>query len=139
MKTIKIMLVLAFLLPLVSLAQNNQTGTKTASTDQIEVYYFHLTSRCITCKTVEAEAKQNIENLYPEMVKQGKMSFQSINLEDASSKVLAEKLQISGQTLLLVKGFTQINLTNEGFMYARTNPEKFKTILKKKVDTLLKM
>lgn len=139
MRTIKIMLVLAFLLPLVGQAQNNQKVTKTASTDQIEVYYFHLTSRCITCKTVEAEAKQDIENLYPEMVKQGEMSFQSINLEDASSKVLAEKLQISGQTLLLVKGSTQINITNEGFMYARTNPEKFKTIIKKKVDTLLKM
>ena len=139
MRTIKIMLILAVLLPLVCTAQNNQKVTKTVSTNQIEVYYFHLTSRCVTCKAVEAEAKQDIENLYPEMVKQGQMNFQSINLDDASSKVLAEKLQISGQTLLLVKGSKQINITNEGFMYARTNPEKFKTILKKKVDTLLKM
>ena len=139
MRTIKIMLVLAFLLPIICPAQNNLKVTKTTSTDQIDVYYFHLTSRCVTCKAVEAEAKQNVKNLYPEMIKQGKMSFQSINLDDASSKVLAEKLQISGQTLLLVKGSTKINITNEGFMYARTNPEKFKTIMKKKVDTLLKM
>ncbi len=139
MRTIKIMLILAVLLPLVCTAQNNQKVTKPVSTNQIEVYYFHLTSRCVTCKAVEAEAKQDIENLYPEMVKQGQMSFQSINLDNASSKVLAEKLQISGQTLLLVKGSKQINITNEGFMYARTNPEKFKTIVKKKVDMLLKM
>ena len=116
---------------------NAQTVKKTAQSSasgKVEAYYFHLTARCITCKAVEAEAKKNLEALYG-----GKVSFQSINLEDAASKAIAEKLQISGQTLLIVKGDTKIILTNEGFMYARNNPEKFKSIIKEKVDGLLKL
>lgn len=113
-------------------AQTNKKDTKTDATAKVEAYYFHFSARCVTCKTVEAEAKADIESLYG-----GKVSFQSVNLDDASSKALAEKLQVAGQTLLIVKGDTKINITNEGFMYARTNPEKFKSIIKEKVDKLL--
>ena len=75
-----------------------------------------------------------MESLYD-----GKVSFQAINLEDDANKAIVEKLKISGQTLLLVKGDTKINLTNEGFMYAVNNPVKFKSIIKEKVDGLLKL
>jgi len=100
---------------------------------KIEVYYFHLTSRCPTCLAVESEAKSDIKTLYGD-----KVSFRSINLDDASSKTIAEKLKVPGQALLIVKGTQQINLTNDGFLYARKNPEKFKSIIKEKVDELLK-
>jgi hypothetical protein len=113
-------------------AQTNKKDVKTVASTKVEVYYFHFTSRCVTCKTVEAEAKADIESLYG-----GKVTFQAINLDDESSKAIAEKLQIAGQTLLIVKGDTKINLTNEGFMYARNNPEKLKSIIKEKVDPLL--
>ena len=67
------------------------------------------------------------------------MTFRAVNIEDDTNKTIVEKLKISGQTLLLVKGDTKINLTNEGFMYARNNPDKFKAIIKAKVDGLLKL
>jgi hypothetical protein len=114
-------------------AQTPKKEAKTTSTANVEAYYFHFSARCVTCKTVEAEAKKDIESLY-----NGKVTFKSVNLDEASSKALADKMQISGQTLLLVKGDTKINITNEGFMYARSNPEKFKTVIKEKVDGLLK-
>jgi len=60
-------------------------------------------------------------------------------MDNATGKAIAEKLQITGQTLLLVKGTQKINITNEGFLYARTNPEKFRSIIKEKVDGLLKL
>ena len=105
---------------------------------KIEAYYFHFTSRCVTCKAVEAQAKEDLEKLYPEQVKKGTITFQAINLDDASSTAIAEKLKVSGQSLLLVKGSKQINITNEGFMYARNNPDKFKAVIKAKVDELIK-
>lgn len=113
-------------------AQSNEKVDKTNTSGKVEAYYFHFTARCVTCKAVESEAKADIESLYG-----GKVTFQSINLDDESSKTIAEKLQIAGQTLLIVKGDTKINITNEGFMYARSNPEKFKTIIKEKVDPLV--
>jgi hypothetical protein len=133
MKSFKLLMVLAFFISANACnAQSTKTETKAVSTDKIEAYYFHFSTRCITCKAVESEAKADIESLYG-----GKISFQAVNLDDASSKTLSEKLQISGQTLLIVKGNTKINLTNEGFMYARTNPEKFKSVIKEKIDGLI--
>ncbi len=105
-----------------------------AQTNKIQAYYFHNTARCVTCKAVEAEAKADLQNLYGNQI-----TFQSLNLEDDATKAIAKKLQVSGQTLLVVKGDQKINLTNEGFMYARTDPAKFKSIIKEKVDKLLNL
>jgi len=140
MKTIRLFLGIALLIPFLSC--NAQPAKKEAKitdnpSDKIEAYYFHFTARCMTCRTIEARAKENLETLYPNQIKQGLITFQSVNLEEASSKPLAEKLGVSGQTLLLVKGDQKINLTNDGFMYAVAKPEKFKEIINEKVDGLL--
>jgi len=113
-------------------AQNLKNESSSIVPNQIEVYYFHFNARCETCRAVEAEARADIESLYS-----GKVSFRAVNLDDASGKTISDKLKISGQTLLIVKGAKQINLTNEGFLYARTNPYKLKSIIKQKVDSLL--
>ncbi len=129
MKKLRFFLVLVLFVPLVAFTQN--------VSKKVEVYYFHNTSRCITCKTVEAEAKLDVETLYPDFVKTGDLSFTSLNLEEEKGKLIAGKLGVSGQTLLLVKGESKIDITNEGFLYARTNPVKFKKIIKEKMDQLL--
>ena len=113
---------------------NAQTAKKetAVSGNQVEAYYFHNTLRCTTCKTVESEAKADLVSLYGDQV-----TFKALNLEDEATKPIAEKLKVSGQTLLIVKGDQKINLTNEGFLYAVTNPAKLKSIIKAKVDPLL--
>jgi hypothetical protein len=51
-------------------AQTNQKPVSAISvTEDVEVYYFHMTMRCITCKTIEAEARKNVEMLYADQVK----------------------------------------------------------------------
>lgn len=100
---------------------------------KVQAYYFHNATRCVTCRTVEAEAKANLMELYGD-----KVSFQALNLEEKATRELAKKLKVSGQALLVVSGNKQVNLTNEGFLYAVTNPEKFKSVIKEKVDPLLK-
>ena len=125
MKTLKTFLILMLLAPVFAFAQNNNA--------KIEAYYFHNATRCTTCKTVEAEAKADLKELYGD-----KVTFKALNLEEKSTDAVALKLKVSGQTLLVVKGEKQINLTNEGFLYAVTNPEKFKKIIKEKVDPLMK-
>jgi hypothetical protein len=115
----------------ISIAQTTQKEASIKTASKIEAYYFHFNARCVTCMAVEAEAKADIESLYP-----GRATFKAVNLDDASSKTIADRLKVSGQTLLFVKGDKQINLTNEGFLYARTNPAKLKSIIKQKVDGL---
>ncbi len=113
-------------------AQSDKKQPAASASEEVNAYYFHFTNRCVTCRTVEEEAKASIASLYGD-----KVSFQSLNLDDEFSRSIAEKLHISGQTLLVVKGDTRIDLTNDGFLYARSNPEKFKAIIKEKVDPLL--
>ena len=116
--------------------QINRQKASDNNSDKIEAYYFHFTARCTTCKTIEADAKKNLEILYPSQIKAGLISFQSVNLDDAANKPLAEKLGVSGQTLLLVKGNKKINITNEGFLYAVAKPEKFKEVINEKIESL---
>jgi hypothetical protein len=118
-------------------SEKKQTVSATSGND-VEVYYFHRTIRCVTCKTVEAEARKNIEMLYADQVKTGKISFTALNLEEATGKTVGEKLGVNSQTLLIVKGDQKINITNEGFLYAVSKPDKFKEIIKEKVDPLMK-
>jgi hypothetical protein len=117
---------------------NQKTAPAISNNSDIEVYYFHMTIRCEACKTVEAEARKNIEMLYPDQVKSGKISFIALNLEEATGRSMGEKLGVNSQALLIVKGDQKINITNEGFLYAGSKPLKFTEIIKSKIDPLIK-
>jgi hypothetical protein len=107
------------------------------SGNDIEVYYFHMTSRCVTCKTIEAEARKDVELLYPEEFKSGKITFTALNIEEPAGKSTGARLGVNSQTLLIVKGDSKINITNEGFLYAVSQPQKFADVIKSKIDPLL--
>ena len=106
---------------------NSQEGDLKAET--IEVYYFHFTRRCETCMAVENVSRKAVEELYPKALEEGRIAFQSLNLEEEDGKQIADKLNIATQTLLVVRFGEKIDLTNQGFMYARTDPEKLKKAL----------
>ena len=140
MKILKFLFMIMF--AAVSLvACNAQTSenqrTENALSEDIQVYYFHNTTRCATCNAVENETKIALEMFYADKMKAGVMDFTSLNLQEDEGKKMAQTLHVSGQTLLIVKGETHVNLTNEGFMNARTSPTKFHEIIKAQIDKLL--
>lgn len=118
-------------------AQVKKPDAKAAVSKKIEVYYFHFSRRCNTCKSVEANAQKAVETLYADKVKKGEYSFKSINLDEASSKAIAKKLGVGGQTLLVVCGKKQIDITDKGFMNAQ-DPEKMKEEIKLAVNQAIK-
>lgn len=110
--------------------------SQSLDTEKVEVYYFHNTRRCATCEAVEQVTKETLEAAYPEQMKQGNMTFQSLNIEEDENEPLARQLGVSGQTLLIVKGDKKKDLTNDAFMYARTNPDKLKEKIQKAIDKI---
>lgn len=143
MKTITNLLFVFMILGITTscLSQENKKETTTtanleneqfAQSKKVEVYYFHYTRRCATCNAVENVTKETIKENYGSSV-----IFSDINLDEKSGEAKGKELDISGQTLLIVSGDTKINLTNEGFMNARANPDKLKQILKENIDPLL--
>ncbi|MDD2289836.1 MAG: nitrophenyl compound nitroreductase subunit ArsF family protein [Bacteroidales bacterium] len=97
----------------------------------IEVYYFHYSRRCVTCQAVEAVAQDALIDFY-----EGRIALKSVNLDDKANNDLAKKLGVKGQSLLIVKGDKKIDLTNEGFLNARSNPDKFASKIKETIDAL---
>jgi hypothetical protein len=105
---------------------------------KVEVYYFHYTRRCVTCQAVETETLKSIQVLYPLEFKKGLITFKSVNLDEKTSDSLAKKCKAEGQSLLVISGSKRFDLTEQGFMYAKSSPEKLKAELKKTIDPLLK-
>jgi len=120
-----------------SVAADKKTQTAVSKSAKVEVYYFHFTRRCVTCQAVEAESQKAIAALYPVQAKKGLITFKSVNLDEKSSDILAKKCNVSGQTLLVISGGKRVDLTEQGFMYAKSSPDKLKAELKRTIDPLL--
>ena len=118
--------------------QEKSQPVSNSSGNDVEVYYFHYTARCVTCLAIEAETNNDIELLYNDQFKAGKISFTSLNLEEPAGKSIGDKLGVSGQTLLIVKGDQKIDITLAGVLYAVEKQDKFKEVLKEKIDPLIK-
>ncbi len=113
-------------------ANEKVENTKVSKTEKVEVFYFHYTRRCVTCQSVESVSKEAVAELYGD-----KVSFAEYNLDEPEGEKKGNELGASGQTLLIVSGDTKINITSEGFMNARSNPDKLKQIIKENIDPLL--
>ena len=119
-------------------AQNKKTQkVATTVSNKIEVYYFHYTRRCVTCNAVETVTKEAIAEMYPTQFKKGQIIFRSINLDEKKSEAIAKQCQAEGQQLLFMSKGKRIDLTDKGFMYAKSTPEKLKAEVKKTIEALL--
>jgi len=131
--TIISVLALNMLISCSAQANKKQEDKQTSVKDNVEVFYFHYTRRCITCQAVQSVSKEAVTEMYG-----NKVSFTDYNLDKQDGKEKGKELGVSGQTLLIVSGNKKLDITNEGFMNARSNPEKLKEIIKSKIDPLLK-
>ena len=142
-KTIKFFTFLTLSLILTSC--NGQDKKQTTSVDKsiskIEVLDFHSTHRCMTCNAIEANAKYTLDTYFAKELKDNKITFQVINVDEKENEKIAEKFEASGTALILnvIKNGkeTQINLTDFAFMKGN-DQEVFSKELKSKIDTELK-
>lgn len=119
-----------------SYPQSDANTAKTVSLENddataVQVYYFHATRRCATCQAVETVTQEALKQYYGD-----KIVFKSINRDEEKDNPMIAKYKVNGQTLLIVKGDKVVNLTNEAFMNARTNPDKLKAKIKSTIDSL---
>lgn len=105
---------------------------------KVDVYYFHYSRRCVTCQSVEQESQKILKELYANEIKAGTVQFTGVNLDEKEGKALARKCKAEGQSLLVMSQNKRIDLTEQGFMYARTQRDKLKSEIKKTIDPLLK-
>ena len=119
-------------------AQEEVVSKKT----HIDVYYFHRTDRCETCISIEENTNNVLETHFATEVKDGTISFKSINFEAEEDKELIEKYKANGPSLFLTRmkktKETTKNLTDFELDNSRYNPKKFKNGLRDKINGLLR-
>ena len=72
-------------------APNNSTGNSSVPADRVDVVYFHFTQRCSTCVHAENMTLYTLETYFADELANGKVTFQSINMEDqANADIVAE-------------------------------------------------
>ena len=142
MKNSKTLLVLFATILLFSWNVNaqNEEVKETASANKIEVIDFHSTHRCMTCNAIEANTKFTLEEYFADELKSGKITFQSINIDEKENYTMAEKFQASGTSLFLNViddgKEAQINLTNFAFKKGK-DKAAFSKELKRKIEKQL--
>lgn len=133
---ITVLLALTPITAMKGVSQEN-TPTKVNRLNPVEVYYFHLTRRCMTCQTVERVAEEAVKENFSEEMEKGEVIFKSVNLEEKANKELLKKLKVTGQSLLIVDGKEKVDITDKGFLYAVNQPQKLKSEIKFQVGKFL--
>lgn len=85
--------------------------------NETAIIYFHSNHRCATCLAVEKAARDAAKAC-------DDVNFYLVDVASEINKELMETYKVSTQSLLVVKGAQQKNVTSSAFMYARSKPEK---------------
>ena len=140
-KTLSYIIIGLLTASIINCQSNNSTtvdNSKKEVTSVVRGYYFHSTRRCTTCKAVEEVTLEILNDYYASALADSTISFKSINLDEDANKTLAISLNVSGQTLLFVSNTDTVNLTNQAFMNAVSNPLKLATFITDEIDAMLK-
>lgn len=77
-----------------------ENGSRMGSdVEKIEIYHFHGTNQCFSCRTVGAFAEKTVNTYYKDILDSGKMAFASINAELPENRDLAIKYGATGSSL----------------------------------------
>lgn len=154
MKKIHYVFILIGLLIFDACQNNNEKGIKNndsntlaiidsnSTTPIVLIYNFYGTHRCPSCVAIEKATIQALDSLYAEQVKNETIKRFSINIDEAENAKLCEKYQAFGSGIFITRIFkgkeNTIDLTGDGFKFARNKKDKFIEILKSKIDEFLK-
>ena len=122
---------------LLACGSNSQTTDTHATNDgKLHIYYFHTAKRCPTCLAIEQTTEQVLQANYAQHLGD-KIIYQAVDLSDPQNAALAHTYQVSWSSLILHRDTLRIDLTQEAFAYARTEPERFQQLLNEHIQQLL--
>lgn len=109
---------------------------------KLQIYYFHLTNRCHTCTSIEAELRKGLDSLFIKDLNTDILRFASLNCETKENEAIARKYDAYGATLAFTvfkdgKEIKKIDLTNWAFAKIH-KPEIFSAELKQKIQEIIK-
>lgn len=80
---------------------NVVANTNEINIEKLEIYHFHGTNQCYSCKTVGAYAEETINTYFADELKSGKIVFDHINGDLPENRELVIKYGVTGSSLWL--------------------------------------
>jgi thioredoxin-related protein len=118
-----------------------EATTSIAKQNRLEVYCFHGTRQCETCKNMKANTKTALDKYFASQLKDSSIVFSIIDVDDEKNEKLAEKFQATGTALMINKvmnGKDSI-IDWSDFAFEKANDsEVFISELKTRIETALK-
>ncbi len=112
-------------------SKKSEKSNQKSTIEKVQVYYFHGTRRCVTCKAVGQVSRELVENKYGD---NDKVEFIEIDYDVPGNEELVEKFEVTSSGLYVYNGDNDINLTSFAFQYAKTDPDKLRNRLIKLID-----
>jgi hypothetical protein len=109
---------------------------------KLKVYYFHITNRCNTCKSIEANVRKTLNDNFLNQLETGVIDLYVLNCELPENKEIAKKYDAYGATLAITtfsrgKEALTEDLSNWAFQKAH-DPVIFVLELKTRIEELIK-
>jgi len=99
---IAVALLLIFTIPKYFTGNVTASGAQISSgIEKVEVYHFHATRQCVTCKTVGAFSEETVNTYFSNELKSGKLVFAHVNVDLPENKALVDKYEAKGSSLLI--------------------------------------
>ncbi|MFH1702921.1 MAG: nitrophenyl compound nitroreductase subunit ArsF family protein [Nitrospirota bacterium] len=118
----------------------NFQGASCDSNNKVIAYYFHGTNRCTTCRTIERYSKEAIDRYFAQELKNGKLDFKPINVDEPENRHYIQDYQLYTRSLVLAlyKDDKQLKWKNlsEVWSYVR-DQEKFYQYVKDETERFL--
>jgi thiol-disulfide isomerase/thioredoxin len=116
----------------------NTTSNSTQS--KVELFYFHQTKGCKTCKAVGKLSKEFVSKNFDSQKKYS-VIYHDVNISLAENKALADQFEVNWSGLCILahtsKGIVKEDITDIAFIYALNNPDSLKQILRTKINNYL--
>jgi len=78
------------------------TAVAAAATPGILVYYFHATTRCATCKTIEAYAHETVANKFAADLEARRLEWRTVNVEEPANQHFIRDFQLYTRSVVVV-------------------------------------
>lgn len=119
--------------------ENYRMSSANQIVEKLEVYYFHRTSRCYSCKTIGRYVRETMEQKYGKQIKGGTIDFRELNVELPENMEIARKYQASGSALYINKIMDgKDNIEQDADVWRLLgNEAQFKSHLENKINSYL--
>jgi hypothetical protein len=70
---------------------------------KVVAYYFHVSARCVTCRTIESYSKEAVERGYAKEIEEGRVEWRPVNVQLPQNRHYIRDYQLYTRSLVLVK------------------------------------